>query len=139
MGNLNAERDWGYAPEYVEAMWTMLQQSNPDDYVIGTGESHSVIEFLDAACAYAGLDREAHVEIDKNYFRPREVNSLRADCRLAREKLDWKPKIRFLDLVKIMMDYDLTKAGLACPGEGIRALERAGFGWAKDFQEPRAQ
>jgi len=133
MGNLNAERDWGYAPEYVEAMWTMLQQSNPDDYVVGTGESHSVMEFLDAACAYAGLDREAHVEIDKNYFRPREVNSLRADCRLAREKLDWRPKIRFLDLVKIMMDYDLTKAGLACPGEGIRVLERAGFGWAKDF------
>jgi GDPmannose 4,6-dehydratase len=133
LGNLNAKRDWGYAPEYVGAMWLMLQQDDPDDYVVGTGESHSVMEFLEEACKYAGLDREKHVEIDSKYFRPMEVDSLRADCRHAREKLNWEPKIRFLDLVKIMMDYDLAKAGLQSPGEGIKALEQSGFGWAKDF------
>jgi GDPmannose 4,6-dehydratase len=133
LGNLDAKRDWGYAPEYVEAMWVMLQQDDPDDYVVGTGESHSVMEFLDEACKYAGLDREKHVEIDSKYFRPMEVDSLRADCRHAREKLNWEPKIRFLDLVKIMMDYDLAKAGLQSPGEGIKTLERSGLGWARDF------
>jgi GDPmannose 4,6-dehydratase len=133
LGNLNAKRDWGYAPEYVEAMWSMLQQDTADDYVVGTGESHSVMEFLDEACKYVGLDREKHVEIDGKYFRPMEVDSLRADCRYAREKLDWRPKIGFLDLVKIMMDYDLAKAGVQSPGEGIKALQLSGFDWAKDF------
>ena len=133
LGNLNAKRDWGYAPEYVEVMWRMLQLDRPDDFVVGTGEAHSVNEFLDAACAYAGLDRAKHVEVDEKYFRPREVDSLRADCRLAREKLGWAPKIGFADLVKIMMDFDLEKAGLASPGEGKAVLERCGFGWAKDF------
>lgn len=133
LGNLNAKRDWGYAPEYVEVMWRMLQLDRPDDFVVGTGEAHSVSEFLDAACAYAGLDREKHVEVDEKYFRPREVDSLRADCRLAREKLGWAPKIGFADLVTIMMDFDLEKAGLASPGQGKAALERSGLGWAKDF------
>jgi GDPmannose 4,6-dehydratase len=133
LGNLNAKRDWGYAPEYVEAMWVMLQQGAPDDYVVGTGETHTVMEFLDEACRYAGLDREKYVEIDGKYFRPLEVDSLRADCRHAREKLNWEPKIGFLDLVRIMMDYDLAKVGLGSPGEGIKALQRSGFGWAKDF------
>jgi len=133
LGYLSASRDWGYAPEYVEAMWLMLQQDRPDDYVVGTGESHTVLEFLEAASTYVGLDREQYVAVDPKYFRPIEVDSLRADCSYAREKINWEPKVRFPDLVKIMMDYDLAKAGLQSPGEGIKALQGKGFGWVKDF------
>ena len=133
LGNLGASRDWGYAPEYVEAMWLMLQQDRPDDYVVGTGESHTVLEFLEEACRYVGLDRDQYVAVDPKYFRPIEVDSLRADCRYAREKINWEPKVRFPDLVKIMMDYDMAKAGLQSPGEGIKALQGKGFGWVKDF------
>lgn len=124
MGNLDARRDWGYSPEYVEAMWRILQQEKPDDYVIGTGESHSVKEFLQEAFTYAGLDWEEHVRIDPKYFRPTEVESLIADATRAEQKLGWKPKVTFRDLTKIMVDADLRAAGLEPPGEGDDALAR---------------
>jgi GDPmannose 4,6-dehydratase len=133
LGNLEAKRDWGYAPEYAEAMWLMLQQDRPDDYVVGTGESHTVKEFLEEAFNYVHLDSEKYVEIDQKYFRPTEVDSLWADCRFAKKKLNWKPKISFLDLVKIMVDYDLAKVGRESPGEGEKALQGSGFSWVKDF------
>jgi len=125
MGNLDARRDWGYSPEYVEAMWRILQQEKPDDYVIGTGESHSVKEFLQEAFDYAGLDWEEHVRIDPKYFRPTEVESLIADAGKAKQNLGWKPQITFRDLTRIMVDADLRVAGLEPPGEGDRALSRA--------------
>ena len=95
LGNLEAKRDWGYAPEYVEAMWLMLQQDEPDDYVIGTGETHSVREFVEAAFAYAGLDWQAYVEIDPRYFRPTEVDFLRADASKARRSWAGNPGSAF--------------------------------------------
>jgi GDPmannose 4,6-dehydratase len=122
LGNLYAKRDWGYSPEYVEAMWHMLQRDKPDDFVLGTGESHSVKEFLDKAFGYVGLDVEEHVKIDKRYFRPNEVESLIADCRKARSGLGWDPKIKFDDLVKIMVDADMRAFGLEPLGEGDAIL-----------------
>jgi len=107
LGNLSAKRDWGYAPEYVEAMWLILQQDHPDDYVIGTGEAHSVEEFVQEAFSYANLDWQEYVEIDPRYFRPTEVESLLADAAKAREKLGWEPKIGFKELVRIMVDADM--------------------------------
>jgi GDPmannose 4,6-dehydratase len=109
LGNLDAKRDWGYAKEYVEAMWLMLQQEKPDDYVIATGETHSVREFLEAAFNHAGLDWRKHVEIDPHYFRPTEVDSLIGDCSKARKKLGWEPKTKFAELVKLMVDADVQK------------------------------
>jgi GDPmannose 4,6-dehydratase len=108
LGNLDAKRDWGYAPDYVEAMWLMLQADAPDDYVIATGETHSVREFLEHAFAHAGLDWEAHVEIDPRYFRPAEVDVLLGDASKAREQLGWEPKVGFEDLVRIMVDADVS-------------------------------
>jgi GDPmannose 4,6-dehydratase len=131
LGNLDAKRDWGYAPEYVEVMWRILQQEKADDYVVGTGESHTVREFLETAFAYAGLAWKDHVEIDTKYFRPTEVDSLEADCGLAREKLHWEPRIGFTDLVKIMVDSDLERVGLASPGDGKRIVRDRGFSWIK--------
>ncbi|PWB78991.1 MAG: GDP-mannose 4,6-dehydratase [Candidatus Methylomirabilota bacterium] len=131
LGNLDAKRDWGYAPEYVEVMWRMLQEERPADFVIGTGESHSVREFLEAAFACAGLDTAKHVEIDPKYFRPTEVDSLRADCGLALEKLRWQPRITFEDLVKIMTDSDLESAGLPSSGQGRQIVVDKGFGWIR--------
>jgi GDPmannose 4,6-dehydratase len=107
LGNLNAKRDWGYAGDYVEAMWLMLQQDEPDDYVIATGESHSVKEFLEEAFSYAGLDWREYVEVDPRYFRPTEVDSLLGDASKARKQLGWEPRIRFKELVKLMVDADL--------------------------------
>jgi GDPmannose 4,6-dehydratase len=107
LGNLEAKRDWGYAPEYVEAMWLILQQDAPDDYVIGTGETHSVKEFVEEAFAYAGLDWQEYVKIDARYFRPTEVDLLLADAARARTKLEWRPKISFRELVAIMVQADL--------------------------------
>ena len=107
MGNLDAKRDWGYAPDYVEAMWMMLQHDRPDDYVIATGETHSVREFLDEAFGYVGLDWKKYVEIDQRYFRPTEVNLLLGDATKAKKVLGWKPKVHFKDLVRIMVDADL--------------------------------
>ena len=122
LGDLNPEMDWGYAPEYVEVMSRMLERDRPGDYVIGTGESHSVREFVEEAFSYAGLDWEEHVRIDPRYFRSLESNELRADSARAREKLGWEPKIGFRDLVRIMVDADLRAQGLEPPGDGDRAL-----------------
>lgn len=123
LGNIEAKRDWGFAPEYVESMWQMLQQENPDDFVIGTGETHSIKEFLIEALNYVGLDYNACVEIDKNYFRPTEVNLLISNPKKAKEKFGWEPKIKFKDLVKIMVDADLRASGLTPPGEGDKILK----------------
>jgi GDPmannose 4,6-dehydratase len=108
MGNLDAKRDWGYAKEYVEAMWLMLQQDKPDDYVIATGETHSVREFLEEAFKYAGLDYKKYVEFDKRYLRPAEVDTLIGDASKAKKKLGWQPKTTFKELVKIMIDADIA-------------------------------
>ncbi len=107
LGNLDAKRDWGYAKEYVEAMWLMLQQDKPDDYVIATNETHSVREFLDLAFGHVNLDWKKHVEIDPRYYRPAEVDLLIGDFSKARRLLGWEPKTRFPDLVKLMVDADL--------------------------------
>jgi len=122
LGNLDAKRDWGYAPEYVEAMWKMLQQKKPDDYVIGTGENHTVREFLEKAFAYADLDVDKHVKIDKRYFRPTEVDELVADSRKTKREMGLDMKIRFNDLVKIMVDADVRASGQDPVGEGDRLL-----------------
>lgn len=154
LGNMNAERDWGFAPEYVEMMWFMLQQSEPDDYVIGTGESHSVREFVSEAFGYAGIEVEWRgkgvdekgvaksvdpkwkavitpgemiLEIDPRYFRPTEVEALKADITKARTKLKWEPRTTFNELVKIMVDYDLKMVSIEPPGEGIRISKQKGF------------
>jgi len=107
LGNLDARRDWGYAPEYCEAMWLMLQQEKPDDYVIATGETHTVREFLEEAFGYVGLDWRTYVEIDPRYFRPTEVDVLCGDASKAARVLGWKPKVTFKELVKIMVEADL--------------------------------
>ena len=122
LGNLYAKRDWGFAPEYVESMWKMMQQANPEDYVIGTGETHSVEEFAKEAFAYAGLDISQHLEIDKFYLRPTEVDLLVSDPKKAKERLNWEPKITFKDLVKIMVDADMRALGLTPSGEGDKIL-----------------
>jgi GDPmannose 4,6-dehydratase len=156
LGNLNAKRDWGFAPEYIRAMWLMLQQENPDDYVIGTGESHSVREFVEKAFGYAGIEIEWKgngidergivksvepkwegvikpgnivIEVDPRYFRPTEVEYLQADITKAREKLGWEPIVKFSELVKIMVDYDMLQNGLEPKGEGIVASQKSGYGW----------
>jgi len=156
LGNLYTKRDWGYAPEYVEMMWLMLQQDKPDDYVVGTGESHTIKEFLVKAFEYAGIELEFKgqgveekgivkstdnrwtsvlkpgdvvVEIDPKYFRPTEVEHLQADITKARQKLGWEPRTTFDELVKIMVDYDMKLAGLEPIGEGIRINHAKGFGY----------
>ncbi len=154
LGNLEAKRDWGFAPEYVEMMWLMLQQDKPDDYVVGTGESHSVREFVERAFGYAGIDikwkgkgangkgvirsftstfpstlrvGDTIIEIDPRYFRPTEVDHLQADITKAKKKLDWKPRTTFDELVKIMVDYDMKMIGLKPVGEGINICEKKKF------------
>ena len=110
LGNLDAKRDWGYAKEYVEAMWLMLQQEEPDDYVVATGETHSVRELLEEAFSYVGLDWRKHVEIDPRYYRPAEVDLLIGDPSKAKRKLGWEAKTKFKDLVRIMVDADMETA-----------------------------
>jgi GDPmannose 4,6-dehydratase len=156
LGNLQAQRDWGFAPEYVEVMWKMLQVDRPEDFVIGSGESHSVREFLERAFAYAGVEVEWRgegkeekglvrscadrwksilkagdvvVEIDPNYFRPTEVDMLRADISKAKRELGWEPRFTFLDLIKIMVDYDMLSIGLTPPKEGVELLEKRDLAW----------
>ena len=107
LGNLEARRDWGYAPDFVEAMWLMLQQETPEDFVIATGESHSVQEFLEEAFGYLDLDWREHVEIDPRYFRPTEVGHLLGDASKARARLGWQPRVTFKELVRLMVDADL--------------------------------
>ncbi|VVB86559.1 GDP-mannose 4,6-dehydratase [uncultured archaeon] len=124
LGNLDARRDWGYAPEYVAFMWKMLQNEKPEDFVIGTGESHSVREFVDEAFSYAGLDRDEYIKIDPRYYRPTEVEELIADSNKAIKKLKWKSEIKFKELVKIMVDADLRAYGLEPFGEGDEILKK---------------
>jgi GDPmannose 4,6-dehydratase len=115
LGNLDAERDWGYAKDYVEAMWLMLQEDEPDDYVIATGEAHSVRELVDAAFAHVGLDPEDHVRIDPKYLRPAEVEHLIGDPSKARDKLGWSPSTSFEEMVKLMVDSDLELLARGVP------------------------
>lgn len=122
LGNLDARRDWGFAGDYVEAMWLMLQQENPDDYVVATGETHSVREFLEVAFSRVGLNYSEHVEVDPRYFRPSEVDLLLGDATKAREKLGWEPKAGFQRLVEMMVDADRELEGRQ------KALEAAGRG-----------
>lgn len=109
LGNLDARRDWGYAGDYVEAMWLMLQQSQPEDYVIGTGENHSVREFVQIAFEHAGLEWEPYVKVDPAFMRPAEVEILLADPSKARQILDWQPKVSFKELVVMMVDADIKR------------------------------
>lgn len=161
MGNLEAKRDWGFAPEYVEMMWLMLQQEKPDDYVVGTGETHSVREFIDQAFGYAGIniawsgcgvatkgkicslgervknfkflkEGDTVIEIDPEYFRPNEVDCLCANITKARRQLSWEPKIKFDSLVRIMTDYDLQKVGIKSPGEGIKICKQKRFNFFRE-------
>ncbi|HPD60171.1 MAG TPA: GDP-mannose 4,6-dehydratase [Thermodesulfobacteriota bacterium] len=154
LGNLSPQRDWGFAPEYVEMMWLMLQQDEPDDYVVGTGESHSVREFIEKAFCYAGIEIEWRgkgrkekgiirsltsplsssltvgnvlIEIDPRYFRPTEVDCLQANITKARKRLQWEPRTTFDDLITIMMDYDMQLMGLPPVGEGIKVCDQRRF------------
>ena len=126
LGNLDARRDWGHAADYVRAMWMMLQTDTPRDYVIGTGESYSIRQFLDVAFGEVGMDWEPYVEVDPAYFRPTEVEFLEADPSLAREELGWKPEVSFADLVREMVESDLAEVGLtvADARERAAALDR---------------
>ena len=118
LGNLDAKRDWGFAGDYVEGMWMMMQQAEPDDYVLATGETHSVREFLDLAFDHAGLDWKKHVEIDPRYFRPAEVDLLLGDSTKARQKLGWQPRVSFPELVRMMVDADLELIRAKVHGTG---------------------
>lgn len=162
LGNLEAKRDWGFAPEYVVSQWLILQQNEPEDYVIGTGESHSVREFVEVAFKYAGIEIEwkgegikekgvvssfipslqslssnlkvgdVLIEIDPRYFRPTDVDFLFADASKARKKLGWEPKITFKELIKIMVDADMELVGLIPTGEGERILNMKEIHWTKN-------
>jgi len=121
LGNLEARRDWGFAGDYVEAMWLMLQQDKPDDYVVATGESHSVRELVEIAFGELGLDWKKHVELDARYLRPTEVDALQGDASKARKLLGWQPKMDFKTLIKLMVKHDL---GLA---QQEKTLQRAGY------------
>ena len=129
LGNLDSRRDWGYAPDYVAAMWKMLQLDEPGDFVVGTGEAHSPREFLDEAFGYVGLDWEDYVEIDSRYYRPTEVDYLLADASKASRVIGWQPRVYFRDLVRVMVDADMEKMGLQPPGEGRRILEANHGAW----------
>lgn len=120
LGNLDARRDWGFAPEYVEAMWLILQQPEPDDYVVATGEMHSVREFVAEAFGLVGLDWERHIAIDPHYFRPTEVDALCGDASKAERILGWRPRTTFNELVRMMLEADLLEAGLD-PADHIKA------------------
>jgi GDPmannose 4,6-dehydratase len=124
LGNLKSKRDWGFAPEYVEAMWKILQQRKPGDFVIGTGNSYSVNDFVKEAFSYVGLDWRRYVKTDPCYFRPTEVEELRADCSKARKQIGWSPRINFYDLVKIMVDSDMRRIGLKPVGEGDSIIRK---------------
>ena len=124
VGNTNAMRDWGYAPEYVELMWKMMQKKNSSDYIIGTSEAHSVHELIENAFSYAGLDTKKYVKSDTRYLRPTETDSLIADATKAKKELGLDLKIRFNDLIKIMVDADMRAIGLKSIGEGDEILKK---------------
>jgi GDPmannose 4,6-dehydratase len=135
LGNIDARRDWGFAGDYVEAMWLMLQQREPDDYVIATGESHTVREFLDLAFAEVGLNWQSYVEFDSRYLRPTEVEALHGDPGKARSALGWRPRMSFQELVKTMVQNDLELArseahlrtgGFAHPARGTATRSLSG-------------
>jgi len=129
LGNLDARRDYGYAPEYVEAMWKMMQQETPNDYVVGTGVAPTMREFVIESFDYAGLDWQKYVEIDPRYFRPTEVDALVADASRARKQIGWEPKITYTQLARIMVDADMESIGLKPIGEGLRILEENFGDW----------
>jgi GDPmannose 4,6-dehydratase len=129
LGNLEARRDWGYAPEYVDAMWRMLQRDTPGDYVIGTGQSHSVRDFVQEAFAYVDLDWQEYVQVDPRYLRPLDIGELRADASKARAALSWEPAVTFPELVRIMVDADMEAVGIQPPGEGKEIMGRKFGGW----------
>jgi GDPmannose 4,6-dehydratase len=129
LGNLDAHRDWGYAPEYVEGMWRILQQDKPSDYVLGTGEAHTVREFVEEAFGYLDLDWRQYVEFDPRYLRPAEVEFLLADASKAHRELEWKPRIKFKELVRIMVDADLEAIGATPRGAGRAILEEKCGEW----------
>jgi len=114
LGNMEAKRDWGYAPEFVKAMWLMLQHSKPDNYVVATGETHSVKEFVEEAFSHVGLDWHDYVVVDPSFYRPAEVELLVGDYTKAREKLGWQPKTTFRELVKLMVEADMERVGREC-------------------------
>jgi GDPmannose 4,6-dehydratase len=124
LGNLDARRDWGYAPDYVRAMWMMLQQDTPDDYVIGTAEAHTVREFVELAFSTAELDWREYVEVDPRYFRPAEVDYLLADASKARKVMGWEPTVTFKELVRIMVNADMKELEARRKG-GTEAIELA--------------
>jgi GDPmannose 4,6-dehydratase len=131
LGNLDAQRDWGYAKDYVEAMWLMLQAGEADDYVIATGETHSVREFLDETFGHLDLDWKSHVETDPRYFRPAEVDLLLGDASKARKALGWEPKVSFKQLVRLMVDHDLELAKQESTNQqakGLTPATKAGWG-----------
>lgn len=138
LGNLDSKRDWGYAKDYVEAMWLMLQQDNPDDYVVATGETHSIKEFLDIAFSYVNLDWNDYVKFDSRYLRPAEVDLLIGDPSKAKTKLNWQPSVTFEGLVKLMVDADLAAIGLPTPNGdnqstiGDRVRERNNLAFTVD-------
>ena len=129
LGNLDARRDWGYAPEYVEGMWRILQQDDPSDYVLGTGEAHTVREFVEEAFGYLDLDWKKYVKLDPRYLRPSEVEFLLADASNAHRELEWEPKIKFKELVRIMVDADLEAIGVPSKGAGRNILEEKFGEW----------
>jgi GDPmannose 4,6-dehydratase len=129
LGNLDARRDWGYAPEFVEGMWRILQQDAPSDYVLGTGEAHTVREFLDEAFGYVNLDWHDYVEMDPRYLRPAEVDYLMSDSNRARNELKWESRVNFGELVRIMVDADIEALGLTTRGDGRRILEQKFGAW----------
>jgi GDPmannose 4,6-dehydratase len=127
LGNLEAQRDWGFTGDYVEAMWLMLQQEKPDDYVIATGQAHSVRDLVELAFAAAGLEWQSYVEVDRRYFRPTEVDALRGDPSRARDVLGWEPRVNFRELVEMMVQHDIdlarreltmSQAGFSDPARG---------------------
>ena len=122
LGNLDAKRDWGFAPEYVEGIWRILQLGEGDDFVLATGESHTVREFVEAAFAHANLDWKEYVKHDPRYERPAEVDILVGDGSKARKTLGWEPKVRFHELVRIMVDADMTLLSRETPREHLGKL-----------------
>jgi GDPmannose 4,6-dehydratase len=129
LGNLNARRDWGYAPEYVEGMWLMLQQEAPADLVFGTGYTHSVQEFVEEAFGYVKLNWRDYVSVDPRYFRPTEVETLQADPSEAKRRLGWEARVTFRDLIRVMVDAELEAIGWPAPGEGKRCVTNGQLGW----------